>query len=288
VIFTDSPRRANPILVPNTVMNAPAGHAAIELGVRGVNTTVNHREVSAENAMAYAAGEITRGRAAAILTGGGDILSEFFFEVLTRFRALSPRDGGPEDIRPFDAARNGTIAGEGAAVLCLESLENAEARGAVPYCELVGWGLSAAPAPPNDWPSDPTGPSLAITRALSAAGIEPGAVDHVSAAANGGIRSDRLEADALNNVFADSPGRPRVSALKGALGEAFASGGIRSAAMALSIRHRALPPTLGLSRPIAPLHVVLQPEPETPTRYGMVNSVSSGGTFAALLFKSME
>ena len=91
VIFTDSPRRANPILVPNTVMNAPAGHAAIELGVRGVNTTVNHREVSAEKAIAYAAGEIARGRADAILAGGGDIVSEFLFNVLTRFRALFPR-----------------------------------------------------------------------------------------------------------------------------------------------------------------------------------------------------
>ena len=118
MLFTDSPRRANPILVPNTVMNAPAGHAAIELGVRGVNTTVNHREASAETALAYAAAEIARSRADVVLAGGGDIISEFYFNVLTHFRTLSPRDGGPEGIRPFDAQRNGIIVGEGAGVVC--------------------------------------------------------------------------------------------------------------------------------------------------------------------------
>ncbi|HWR90976.1 MAG TPA: beta-ketoacyl synthase N-terminal-like domain-containing protein, partial [Desulfobacterales bacterium] len=173
VLFTDSPRRANPILVPNVVMNAPAGHAAIELGVRGVNSTVNHREVSAETAIAYAAAEIARDRADLVLAGGGDILSEFCFRVLTRFRTLSPQDGGPEGIRPFDVRRNGTVVGEGAGVVCLESLASAAARGAAPYCEIAGWGLSAAPAGPNDWPADPGGPSLAMTRALAAAGIEP-------------------------------------------------------------------------------------------------------------------
>jgi 3-oxoacyl-[acyl-carrier-protein] synthase II len=287
VIFTDSPRRANPILVPNTVMNAPAGHAAIELGVRGVNTTLNHREVSAETAIAYAAGEIVRGRADAILAGGGDIISEFCFEVLSRFRALSPCDNGRENIRPFDADRNGTLVGEGVGILCLESSAHAAARGAVPYCELAGWGLSAAPAAPNDWPTDPDGPSLAIARALSAAGVGAGEIDHVSAAANGGLRLDRLESDTLQAVFGPQ-GRQRVSALKGALGEGFASGGIRAAAAALSIRGRTLPPTLGLTRPIAPLNLVRRPETDTPIRYALVNGISSGGTFAALILKEME
>jgi 3-oxoacyl-[acyl-carrier-protein] synthase II len=288
VIFTDSPRRANPILVPNTVMNAPAGHAAIELGVRGVNTTVNHREASAETALAYAVADIAAGRADAILAGGADIVSEFQFEVLSRFRALSPRDGGDEALRPFDARRNGFVVGEGAGVLCLESLAGAESRGAAPYCEIAGWGLSAAPCALNDWPSDPAGPALAITRALQSAGIEPGRVDLVSAAANGSRHADPLEAAALERVFPGPSLRPRVCALKGALGEAFSSGGVRAAAMALSIRQGALPPTVGLREPIAPLSFVLQPEAGVPVRWGLVNAVSSGGTFASLVLKSVR
>jgi 3-oxoacyl-[acyl-carrier-protein] synthase II len=287
VLFTDSPRRANPILVPNTVMNAPAGHAAIELGVRGVNTTVNHREVSAETAMAYAAAEIVRGRVDVILTGGGDIISEFYFNVLTRFRTLSPQNGGPEGIRPFDVQRNGTIVGEGAGIVCLESLESAEARGAIPYCEIVGWGLSAAPAGPNDWPTEPTGPSLAMNRALTAAHINPGQIDYVCASANGGRRSDRLEAEALGRVFADPGRQPRISAIKGSLGECFSSGGMRAAAMALSIRNQTLAPTIGLSQPLSPLSFVLKAETQVPIRCGLVNGVSSGGTFAAIIMKKI-
>lgn len=288
VLFTDSPRRANPILVPNVVMNAPAGHAAIELGVRGVNSTVNHREVSAESAIAYAAAEIARDRADLVLAGGGDILSEFCFRVLTRFRTLSPQDGGPEGIRPFDVRRNGTVVGEGAGVVCLESLESAAARGAAPYCEIAGWGLSAAPAGPNDWPADPGGPSLAMTRALAAAGIEPGEVDYVCAAANGGLRPDRLEAEALARVFPAGGPQPRVGSLKGALGEGFSSGGIRAAAMALAMRNRTLPPTVGLSQPLAPLDFVLKADRQASVRCGLVNGMSSGGTFAAIIMRKIE
>jgi 3-oxoacyl-[acyl-carrier-protein] synthase II len=288
VLFTEGPRRVNPILVPNTVMNAPAGHASIELGFRGVNTTVNHREASGETAIAYAASEIRRGRADVMLAGGGDILSDFCLEVLTRFKALSPVSGGPEGARPFDRRRNGAVAGEGAGILCLESQEHAAARGAAAYCEVAGWGMSAAPAPLTDWPEDPRGPVLAVTRALSAAGADPRQVDWVSASANGGRRLDQLEADALARVFGQGFSGPRVSSVKGALGESFSSGGIRAAVMALAIRQGAIPPTLGLREPIRPLAFVLEPLRETPVRCGLVNGLASGGTFAALVFKSLE
>jgi 3-oxoacyl-[acyl-carrier-protein] synthase II len=285
VLFTDSPMRVNPILVPNTVMNAPAGHTAIELGVRGVNITVNHREVSAETAIAHAAAEIGRGRADFVLAGGGDILSEFLFNVLTRFRTLSPQNGGAEGVRPFDVQRNGMVVGEGAGIVCLESFESAEDRGAVPYCEIAGWGLSSAPAGPNNWPTDARGPRLAMTRALAAARIDPGQVDFVCAAANGGQQADRIEAEALTEVFSLAGHQPYVSSIKGSLGESFSSGGIRAAAMALSIRNRVIAPTLGLSRPILPLNYVLKGE-EVPTICcGLLNGMSSGGTFAAIIMK---
>ena len=85
-----------------------------------------------------------------------------------------------------------------------------------------------------------------MTRALTASRINPGEIDYVCAAANGGWRSDRLEAEALSRVFATSGSQPRISALKGSLGESFSSGGIRAAAMALSIQNQTLAPTLGV------------------------------------------
>ena len=288
VLFTDGPRRVNPILVPNTVMNAPAGHVAIELGVRGINTTVNHHEVAAETALTYAATQIMRGRVDAVLSGGGDILSEFCFNVFSHFKTLSPQNGETEGLRPFDVRRNGTVLGEGVGILCLESLESARTRGANPYCEIVGWGLSSAPTAPNNWPIEPTGPSLAIKRALAAAGITAEDIDYICASANGGFRLDQLEADALQQVFSGSGNRPRVTALKGALGEGLSSGGIRAAAMALSLRQQCAVPIAGLHEPIADMNFVLTPHSQAPLRYGLINGISSGGTFVALILKKIE
>jgi 3-oxoacyl-[acyl-carrier-protein] synthase II len=281
-LFTEGPRRANPILVPNTVMNAPAGHAAVELGLRGVNATVNHREASAEVALAYAAETIARGRADAILAGGGDVLSEFCFEVLSHFKAMSPQDGEAEAARPFDARRNGPVIGEGFGLVCLEDLEKARSRGARIYAEIRGWGMSSAPAPHNDWPADPAGPVLAIERALGAAGIDAGVIDAVCASANGGRRLDALEAGALSRVFPQGRQRPLITSLKGALGESFASGGMRAAAMALALNEGRLPPTVGLETPMADLNFVRTPL-NAPLGHVLVNGFASGGTFATLV-----
>ena len=288
ILFTEGPATASPILVPNTVINAPAGHTSIELGFRGINTTVNHREASAETAIAYAAAEIKNGRADVLLAGGADILSEFFFEIMTHFKAVSPVNGGEEGARPFDSRRNGPVIGEGAGILCIESMAHAKARGAEPYCEIAGWGLSSAPSSPTDWPSDPKGPILAITRALESAKITPGDIDYISASANGGMKLDRLEAEALSAIFAGEKQKPFISSIKGAVGESFSSGGIRTAAMAISIREEILPPTLGLNNPIKPLPFVLNIKKEAGIKYGLVNGFSSGGTFASLVLKRID
>ncbi len=282
-LFTEGPRRVNPILVPNTVMNAPAGHAAIELGLLGINTTLNHREASAETAIAYASSQITQGRADVLLAGGGDILSPFFFTVLERFMALSPQNDTDERARPFDRNRNGPVAGEGAGLLCLESLPSARSRGATIYCEIVGWGMSGSPAPANDWPNDPAGPVMAMQKAMAMAGVRPAEIDTVSAAASGGVKSDRLEARALEQVFNDAK-TPAITSIKGAIGESFASGGIRAAAMALSIHEGIVPPTLGLASPITALDVVKAAGREMTVSHGLVNACASGGTFVTLLF----
>jgi 3-oxoacyl-[acyl-carrier-protein] synthase II len=289
VLFGQGPSLVNPILVPNSVMNAPAGHAAIELGFRGINSTVNHHEASAETAIAYAAAEIRRDRAEVMLAGGADIMSEFCFAVLNRFRALSPTNAAPEGARPLDERRNGPVMGEGAGILCLEALEHALDRGAVPYCEITGWGLSAAPAPHNDWPAEPRGPVLAMQRALAAAGAEPADIGYVCAAANGGIKLDRLEAAALQEVFSRQQAQgPRVGSIKGAVGESFSSGGIRAAAMALSLRDDVVPPTLGLAAPITSLPVATNQKISARVGAALVNGFSSGGTFVSLVLKKVE
>ncbi len=283
-LFTEGPRRVNPILVPNTVMNAPAGHAAIELGLTGINTTLNHREASAEAAIAYAAMQIQLGRVDVVLTGGGDILSPFFVSMLERFRALSPQNGGQEGARPFDVDRNGPVAGEGSGVLCLESMESARRREVPVYCEIDGWAMGAAPAPANDWPEDPSAMVATMGGAMTMAGVDSAQVDVVSAAANGGIRSDRLEAAALDQIFSGDR-LPLVTSIKGGLGENFASGGIRAVAMAISIERGMVPPTIGLDQSITALPVVKHKSRKQVVNRGLINACASGGTFVTLSFK---
>ena len=288
ILFTEGPMMINPILVPNSVMNAPAGHASIELGFRGVNTTVNHQAASGETAIVYAAMEIQRGAADIILAGGADILSEFFFETLVRFKAISPVNGGKEGARPFDTHRNGPVAGEGCGIVCLEVLEHARERGVIPYCEIAGWGMSSSPASPTDWPADAKGISLAMVRALNSAHCAPDVIEMIQAASNGGKNPDRIESDACLHLFGSETAVPLVSSLKGATGESFSSGGVRAASLALSLREGMVPPTLGLVDPIVQLPFVTGEARKIDIRNGLLNAFSYGGTNVSIVMRKIE
>ncbi len=282
-LFTKGPSQMSALLVPNSVMNAAAGHTSLELGFRGVNTTVNHNATSGESALVYAAMELLRGTADVVLAGGADILSEFFYETLIHFGAVSPVDGKAEAARPFDAKRNGPVAGEGCGIVCLELLEHALERGAMPYCEITGWGMSSAPSKPTDWPADCRGVSLAMKKALKMAVIGSLEIDMVQAAANGGKNPDAIEAEALLEIFGANGTGPMVSSLKGAIGESFSSGGIRACAFALSIREGKVAPTLGLTEPLAPIRFASGSSQELNIRHGMMNAVSHGGTNVSII-----
>jgi 3-oxoacyl-[acyl-carrier-protein] synthase II len=283
-LLTEGPALVNPILVPNTVMNAPAGHTSIELGFRGVNTTVTHFAVSAETAIAYAVGEIRRGAADFMLAGGVDILSKFYYEALCRFHALSPLDGKKEACLPFDEARNGTVVGEGCGLICIESRESALARGRRPYCEIKGFGLGSSPTTPTGWPEDASGLKRTIRRALANAGVEAAKITAISAAANGGPVLDRMEAGAYAAEFAGSSRQPAITSLKGALGESFSGGGIRACALALSVEEGALPPTVGLGQPLRPLAFVQGEKKVMNINNALLTGISFGGTYACLVF----
>jgi 3-oxoacyl-[acyl-carrier-protein] synthase II len=281
-LFKEGPSAVNPILVPNTVMNAAAGHTSIELGFRGVNTTVTHFAVSAENAIAYAAAEIRRGTADFIFAGGVDILSEFYYQSLTRFRALSPQHGGKESCRPFDRARNGTVAGEGCGIICLESLQSALARGRQPYCEIKGAGMGSSPTRPNVWPREMAGIQQTFNRALKNAEISIHDVQAIFAAANGDRILDDTESAAYSEIFAEQ--QPFITSIKGALGESFSGGGIRACALALAMEKKSLPPTTGLANPLRPLAFVTGEKKEIEITHAALAGISFGGTYCYLIF----
>jgi len=282
-LLTEGPALVNPILVPNTVMNAPAGHTSIELGFRGVNTTVTHFAVSAEMAMAYAASEIRRGAADFMLAGGVDILSKFYYETLTKFHAVSPLDGREESCRPFDMERNGTVAAEGCGIILLESLASARRRGRQPYCEIRGAGFGSSPATPTGWSRNETGITRTINRALQNAGLRADDIQAISAAANGGRELDALEDAAYASVFGAVKKPPLLTSVKGALGESFSGGGLRACALALAMEKNLLPPTVGLRSPLSQQNFVAGEKREITIANALLAGISSGGTYAYLV-----
>ncbi|MGD0278283.1 MAG: beta-ketoacyl-[acyl-carrier-protein] synthase family protein [Smithella sp.] len=283
-LFTDGPASVNPILVPNTVMNAAAGHTSIELGFRGINTTITHFAVSAENAIAYAAAEIRRGTADFIFAGGADILSKFYYESLTKFRSLSPQNGGKEACRPFDKERNGMIAGEGCGIIFLESLQSAITRGRRPYCEIKGAGMGSSPATPTGWSENTDGIKRTFNRALKNAGSASNDIQAIFAAANGEKILDAVEAQAYAEIFDGLEKKPLMTAFKGATGESFSGGGIRACALALSVEKNILPPVAGLMNPLRPLPFIVGTKRELEINYAALAGISFGGTYAYLIF----
>jgi len=284
-LFTEGPSSVNPILVPNTVMNAAAGHTSIELGFRGVNTTITHFAVSAENAIAYAAQEIRRGTADFIFTGGVDILSKFYYESLTKFHALSPQNERPEACRPFDKDRNGIIAGEGCGIICLESMLSAIDRGHKPYCEIKGVGMGSSPTKPTEWPKNSEGIKLTFSRALKNADSSINDIQAVFAAGNGDKILDVVEAEAYAEIFDSSEKKPLITTIKGATGESFSSGGIRACALSLSMEKNILPPVVGLTNPLRPLAFVAGGKKEMEINNAILAGISFGGTYSYLLFE---
>lgn len=282
-LLTDGPASVNPILVPNIVMNAPAGHTSIELGFRGVNTTVTHFAVSAETAIAYAAAEIRRGTADFILAGGVDILSKFYYESLTKFHALSPQNGGTEACHPFDKNRNGTIAGEGCGIIFLENMESAIARGRKPYCEIKGTGMGSSPTTPTGWPENIDGIRRTFSWALKNASITTTDIQAIFAAANGGMILDAMEAEAYAKIFAGLE-KPLITALKGATGESFSGGGIMACALALSMEENMLPPVVGLTNPLLSLAFIAGEKKDIEINNVALAGISFGGTYAYLIF----
>jgi len=212
----------NPALFPNTVVNSPASQVAIRFGLTACNATLSSGTASSLHALDYAAEAIRHGRARAMLAGGFEELGEFLFLSFHQAGCLSG------EARPYDRRRNGVVPGEGAAVLVLEELESARARGANVLAEYRGGGSSSEL-------------DEAVGQALDEA--ERKGAGLVCSGGSGSPIGDAAEARALSRALG---GKPLVTAVKGALGESYSAGGAFAAAAAVgALVARAAYPTVG-------------------------------------------
>lgn len=286
-LLKEGPSGATPLLFQTAVPNAITSHCSIEYGFKGVNLTFSHKEASTEMAIAFAYHLLKERRADVILAGGGDELSEPLFHVYSMLSVLSPKGGkGEEGMRPFDKSRNGIVLGEGSGVLVLEAREHAERRGARIYAEIGGVGLSGSTDSILKY--DLKGDSIA--EAISLAVEDLSLVDYISGAANSTMDLDRAEARAIKKVFGGRAKEIPVSSIKSMIGEFDGSGGIRACAMALSLYHEVILPTIGTKEidPECTLNVVLDKPQNKKIRSATLNACSTGGSNISLWFKRYE
>jgi 3-oxoacyl-[acyl-carrier-protein] synthase II len=217
------------------------------LGIHGPRTTIMTACSSSATAIGYAGDRIRLGHADVALAGGAEGLTRLTYAGFGCLRATAP---GDEPCRPFDAERKGLTLGEGAAVLVLEELERARARGANILAILAGWGITAdahhmtAPHPEGD------GAARAMTMALADAQLAPDAVGYINAHGTGTPHNDAAETLAIKRVFgARAPSLP-VSSIKSMVGHTLgAAGAIEAVASVLALVGGFLPPTVHLRTP---------------------------------------
>lgn len=270
------PESASPLLFPTSVMNAAAGQIAIELGLRGVNTTINHRDSSAGDALILAADFLALGRADALLVGGVDELS---VPMLHAYRVLSRLS--PTGMRPYARGRDGTVVGEGAVVYVLERESDALARGARVLARVAGVAHGGEVRSRVGWRGE-TGRAVEVVReALLDAGLGPEAIDYVSGAGSG-LAVDGAEARAVGEAL--GRGAPHGSVL-GQTGEFLSSQAVRVAAALYAIERQALPGTVGAGEPDdeAPVPgLVREPRAATVSAV-LVPTLGQGGSDSAVV-----
>jgi 3-oxoacyl-[acyl-carrier-protein] synthase II len=220
--------------------------AAAHLGLRGPRLGLNVACASGAMAIALAARMILDGAAPLMLAGGTDAICQF---TLGGFQSLQALD--PEPCRPFDRSRNGLNIGEGAAVLVLEELGRARARGAHIWAVLRGWGMTNDAFHLTAPHEAGAGLAASIRCAAEMAGVEPGDVGYVNAHGTGTTANDAAEANAYAAVFGGSRRPVPVSSTKSYVGHSLgAAGAIEAVITILSLRLAALFPTLRLADPI--------------------------------------
>lgn len=284
-LFRAGPSGAPALLFNSTVANAAASLVGLEFKLRGPNATVSYKEASGLAAIISATDMIREGHASALAAGGVDAVYEIFFKAYDRFRVMSPAETPDARLAPFDESRNGFVLGEGGFMLWLEQGDAWASRGATAHGEIIGVGASSAAVPLNEWPGA-CGPLVRTMRlALDDAGIEPRDVGVVYASANATCTLDRVEAEALGELFGS--GSCVVTSVKGSLGESGASGSAACAAALLCGKAGRVPPIAGLAKPDAAagtLRLALAAV-DAPGPIALVNSFASGGALFSVVLR---
>lgn len=284
-LFNGGPANAPALLFNSTVGNAAAGLVGLELKLRGPNATISQKEASGLAAIVTAVDLLREGRLDAAIAGGIDSIYDLFYRVHDRFRVMSDAREPDDSVAPFSARRRGFVMGEGGYGVWLERGDYWRARGASRLAEILGVAASSAAVPLNAWPDRPDPLVRTMRLALDDARIVATDVDVVYASANSTQMLDRIETQALSEVFGGS--RTMVTSIKGAIGECGASSAAVLVAAALCGSVSTVPPIAGLSSPdpaSASLNLATS-RVRAPARVALVNAFASGGALFSVVLR---
>src|SRR5579871_6492465 len=274
--------RVHPLTIPKTMANAGASHISMEFGVTGPSFTMSTACSSAGHAIGQAYWMIRNGTTDLAITGGSE--APFSFGILKAWEAM--RVVSPDTCRPFSRDRHGMILGEGAAMLVLEPMEIALARGARIHAELVGFGMSADACHITQ-PSS-AGAARAMRGALRDAGLEPEQIGYINAHGTATAANDPTETAAIRSVFGAHADKLAISSTKSMHGHALgAAGALEAVAAIMAVRDGILPPTANyrMPDPECDLDVIPNRARVAQVEYVLSNSFAFGGLNAVLAFK---
>jgi nodulation protein E len=281
-LYRNNIPRVNPLTIPRTMENAAASRISLELGVVGPTYTVSTACSSSNHAIGQAFWMVRNGAARMAIAGGSEaVFGLGFLKAWEAMRVVSP-----DTCRPFSRDRRGLILGEGAAMLVLEPLESAVARGATIYGEIAGFGMSSD-AHHITQPS-PDGAARAMRGALADGALQPEDIAYINAHGTGTLANDATETAAIRKVFGVHADRLAVSSTKSMHGHTLgAAGAIEAVTTLLALRDGLLPPTANYNEvdPACDLDVVPNLSRRASIEFALSNSFAFGGLNAVIAFR---
>ena len=243
----DQGPKYNPFFIPKMIADIASGHVSMEYGYHGPNFGVVSACASSTNALIDAYNLIRLGKADAIVAGGAEAaIYPAGVGGFNSMRALSTRNDSPETAsRPFSKSRDGFVMGEGSAVLVLEELEHAKARGAKIYAEVVGGGLSADAYHLTATHPEGLGAKLVMENALEDAGMKPEDIDYINVHGTSTHVGDISEVKAIKEVFGDHAYKLNISSTKSMTGHLLgATGALEAMFCVKAVQDDIVPPTI--------------------------------------------
>lgn len=285
------PSRVSPFFVPSMVPNMAAGYVSIFNNLKGPNCATATACAAGAHAIAYAAMNIQRGDAIAMIAGGAEApLVHVAISGFNVMRAISTRNEDPKAAsRPFDRDRDGFVMAEGSGLVMLEEYEHAKKRGARIYAELIGSGMSGdahhITSPSID------GPVICMEMALKNSGINPEDIDYINAHGTSTQQNDINETNAIKRVFGDYSQNLLISSTKSITGHLLgAAGGLEAGITSLALTESIVPPTINLDNPQEGCDLNYTPHRsiDSKIKIALSNSFGFGGTNCTLIFKKFE